>query len=39
VVFSVLASLQPPDSYSVSVLVSKVVVVIRIHKFLHGPST
>jgi len=37
--FSVLASIQPSDSYSVSLLGKKVVVVVRIHKFLHGPST
>ena len=30
--FNVLASVQPPDSYLVSVLVRKVVVVIRIHQ-------
>ena len=33
-----LASIQPPDMHSLSVLVRKVVVVIRIHKFLLGPS-
>jgi len=38
VVFSVLASIRLPDSYSVSVLVRKVVVANRIHKFIHGPS-
>lgn len=37
-VFSVLASIQLPDSYLVSVFVRKVVVAIRIHKFIHGPS-